>query len=401
MNRYLSKFFKNRYRPLAMLPLMLLMATAAMAQQAATTPAQSSGSMSAGAIMAVVTVAILALVIAVLAHAVIGARGVYEERMRQEKEAAGSGAAKVLALLLGTTLMGLAATAQTPVGTTEVVAAASDAIGGMPPTMFHITMATIVVELAVIIVLVNMLKFLTGIQSRQTVKAAAAGPSALTLWWDKLNKSVSIEKEKDIDLSHDYDGIRELDNSVPPWWTWAFVGVFIFSVVYLWRYHVSETAPLQVQELQIAMQRAEAEKDAYLKTSAKKVDENTVKMLDAAGIAAGKTLFERNCITCHGKNAEGNQVGPNLTDEYWLHKGDLGSIFKSIKYGWVEKGMQSWQGVFSASEIEQLASYIKSVSGTNYPGGKEPQGEPYKEETVVADSATKAPVKVDSVAPQK
>lgn len=406
MNRYLGKMIKIKCQPLAMLLTMLLAGATTLAQQTPAAQPAASGGSNAGTYVAITAVAVLALVIAILAHAVIGAKSVYEQRIKAEKEKQASQAMKVMSLLIGSCLIGLAVTAQTAAGaaTQTVAAVANDTIGGMPSTTFYIVIGVIVIELAVIIALVNLLKFLTGIQGQEVAAAKAAGaPSAITIWWNKFNKSVSIEKEKDIDLSHDYDGIRELDNAVPPWWTWTFVACFVFAIVYLWRYHVSETAPLQVQELQIAMQKAEAEKDAYLKTAATKVDENTVVMLDAAGIAAGQTTFKRNCITCHGPNGGGNNVGPNLTDEYWLHKGGIKDIFKSIKYGWVEKGMQSWQGMLSATEIAQVASYIKSISGTNVAGGKAPQGDLYKDEAAPAatDSAKAAKPKADTVVATK
>lgn len=406
MNRYLGSMIKIKYQPIALLLTTLLMAATSLAQQTPAPQAAASSGGNAGTYVAITAVAVLALVIAILAHAVIGAKTVYEQRAKEEKERLSSQAMKVMSLLIGTCLIGLAVTAQTAAGAAGQTAAAvvNDTIGGMPSTTFYIVISVIVIELAVIIALVNLLKFLTGIQEQKAAKVKVAGaPSAFTIWWNKFNKSVSIEKEKDIDLSHDYDGIRELDNAVPPWWTWTFVACFVFAIVYLWRYHVSETAPLQVQELQIAMQRAEAEKDAYLKTSATKVDENTVVMLDAAGIAAGQTTFQRNCITCHGPNGGGNNVGPNLTDDYWLHKGGIKDIFKSIKYGWVEKGMQSWEGMLSSTEIAQVASYIKSISGTNVAGGKTPQGELYKDEAAPAatDTAKAAKPKTDSVATTK
>jgi cytochrome c oxidase cbb3-type subunit III len=404
MNCYLGKWLTVKHKPMAML-LAMVLATLAVSAQQTTAPANAGGGTNIATVVSVMAVAVLGLVIAILGHAVIGAKTVYEEKMKQEKEAASSHAAKVLVLLIGSSLMALAATAQTAgAANAAVTAVASDTIGGMSPTAFYLVVGVIVLELAVIIALVNLLKFLTGIQRTKVAKVKMAGaPSTFNIWWNKFNKSVAIEREKDIDLSHDYDGIRELDNSIPPWWTWTFVACFIFAIVYLWRYHVSETAPLQLQELQIAMQKADAEKDAYLKTAAKNVDENTVVMLDAAGIAAGQSTFKRNCITCHGANGEGNNVGPNLTDNYWLHNGGIKDIFKTVKYGWVEKGMQSWQGMLSATEIAEVSSYIKSISGTNIAGGKAPQGELYKEDAAPAatDSAKAVLPKADTVAAPK
>ncbi|HSC37770.1 MAG TPA: c-type cytochrome, partial [Chitinophagaceae bacterium] len=95
-------------------------------------------------------------------------------------------------------------------------------------------------------------------------------------------------------------------------------------------------------------------------------------------LEGGKTVFLQNCSPCHGKSGEG-VVGPNLTDDYWLHGGGVKDIFKTIKYGWPEKGMKSWKDDLSPTQIAQLSSFIKSLRGTHPPNGKEQQGELYQE----------------------
>jgi cytochrome c oxidase cbb3-type subunit III len=190
-----------------------------------------------------------------------------------------------------------------------------------------------------------------------------------------------------LDTGHSYDGIRELDNVIPPWFTAAFVACGIFALVYLWRYHVSQSAPLQIEEYNNEIVQANLEQEEYLKNSANSVDENSVAMLDAAGVAEGKALYITNCTACHaisGASVVGG-VGPNLTDQYWLHGGSIKDIFKTIKYGWPDKGMRSWKDQFSPKQIAQLTSYIKSISTLNLKG-KEPQGEIYKEENAKKDS---------------
>ena len=115
------------------------------------------------------------------------------------------------------------------------------------------------------------------------------------------------------------------------------------------------------------------------KKAANQVDERTVTFLEGENdLHAGKALFETNCIACHGKMGEG-VVGPNLTDNYWLHGGSIKDVFKSIKYGIPEKGMRNWNEDFSPVQIAQLASYIKSISGSNPPNAKEKQGERFEE----------------------
>ncbi|HPN20015.1 MAG TPA: cbb3-type cytochrome c oxidase N-terminal domain-containing protein, partial [Chitinophagales bacterium] len=199
-----------------------------------------------------------------------------------------------------------------------------------------------------------------------------------------------LEEEDNMDTGHNYDGIRELDNITPPWFIAGFAATILFAAVYLYRFHIAESALTQEQELAIEMKDAQILQDSLLKLEGNKVDENSVAMLDATGIAAGKKLYDMNCVACHGDKGQGG-VGPNMTDEYWIHGGSIKDVFKSIKYGWVEKGMKSWKDDFSPTQIAQLSSYVESLKGTNPPGAKEKQGELYVEEAVatVTDS-TKA-----------
>ena len=121
-------------------------------------------------------------------------------------------------------------------------------------------------------------------------------------------------------------------------------------------------------------------------------------MADANGIKAGMEMFDANCVACHMKGGAGN-VGPNLTDDYWLHKGSLNDIYKTIKMGYPDKGMQSWSSKFSDKEISLLASYVKSLRGTNPPNAKLPQGDLYTEILPGADSAKV--LKTDTTAVKK
>jgi cytochrome c oxidase cbb3-type subunit 3 len=151
---------------------------------------------------------------------------------------------------------------------------------------------------------------------------------------------------------------------------------------------------LSKEEYEIAMNDAAIEKEAYLKKAANKVDENTVVYLkDAASLEAGKKIFTTTCMACHTADG-GGAVGPNLTDDYWLHGGSIKDIFKTIKYGWPEKGMKSWKDDYSPVQIAQLASFVKSLHGTKPAKPKEPQGVLYEEKAAApaaADSAKTAP----------
>jgi cytochrome c oxidase cbb3-type subunit 3 len=175
-------------------------------------------------------------------------------------------------------------------------------------------------------------------------------------------------------FDHQYDGIRELDNSLPPWWVAMFYVTIIFAGAYMVYYHFTDMGVSSQEAYNIEVKEANAEIKAYLATQANKVDENTVTVLmDDASLSAAKSLYGVHCVACHGALGEGG-VGPNFTDNYWIHGGDIKSIFKTIKYGVPEKGMISWQAQLNPSDMQKLGSYILSMKGTNPPNGKEPQG---------------------------
>jgi cytochrome c oxidase cbb3-type subunit 3 len=201
-------------------------------------------------------------------------------------------------------------------------------------------------------------------------------------WWDRFNKSVSIDKEQDVQLDHDYDGIKELDNSLPPWWIYGFYFTILFAGVYMYRYHVSKSAPLQVEELAVEKIQAEREKVAYMATLANNVDETSIAYNPTAELLTeGKAIFVKNCVSCHGPEAQGASIGPNLTDEYWIHKGGIKDIFKTIKNGVQEKGMIPWGQQLSNAQIAAAATFIKSLQESHPANPKAPQGDKYEEES--------------------
>jgi len=253
-------------------------------------------------------------------------------------------------------------------------------VTGVSDTAFYMISCVIILEVLVVLVLLYNVKLILSIHKKRGVidEVALAPVVPRVSWWHRLNRFKSREEEVALDLGHDYDGIRELDNSLPPWWLYGFYCTILFSCVYLWRYHVSHSAPLSEEEYTIAVQKAEVQRAAYLKKAANLVDENTVKRLTGDGdLAAGRKVFETTCFACHGKAGEGG-VGPNLTDEYWLHGGSVQDIFKSIKYGWPDKGMKSWKDDLSPSQIAQIASYVTSLQATHPANAKAPQGTVFK-----------------------
>ncbi len=192
-----------------------------------------------------------------------------------------------------------------------------------------------------------------------------------------LNKVLGlkpIEEEKDIMLEHEFDGISELDNPTPAWFMYLFYTSIAIAVGYMLNYHVFNWGKLQDQEYAAEIENAELSKKAYLAKSANLIDENTVKeSTDGAVIASGQVIFNANCVACHGDKGQGI-VGPNLTDEYWLHGGKINEIFKTVKYGIPEKGMIAWGKTLSPKQISDVANFIRSIKGSNPTGAKAPQG---------------------------
>lgn len=195
--------------------------------------------------------------------------------------------------------------------------------------------------------------------------------------YKRWTATVPVEKEEDILMDHNYDGIRELDNSLPPWWVALFYITIGFAVVYMTYYHFTGIGISSQEQYEQEMQQAEEAIAAFLSRQANLVDETNVEALtDENEIALGKTIYEVNCVACHGIYGEGG-VGPNFADQYWIHGGDVKDIFRTIKYGVPEKGMIAWQAQLRPTEMQRVASYILTFQGTNPPNAKEPQGELY------------------------
>lgn len=245
----------------------------------------------------------------------------------------------------------------------------------MTVELYFIFSFMIVTIILLIVTMIYTLKVLSLVRGKQKL-------SAWTRFWDQINATVPFEKEEDIDTGHSYDGIRELDNHLPPWWKGLFYATIVWGVVYLIIYHVTDTLPLSGGEYQAELTKA-AEDAKALQASqpAEVIDGNTLTYVaDAAILEHGKTVFaSNNCASCHRADGAGNTIGPNLTDEYWLHGGSIKSIFSTIDKGVLEKGMPAWGKVMSPKDVRDVAFYVMSLKGKNPPDGKAPQGELFKE----------------------
>ncbi len=275
-----------------------------------------------------------------------------------------------------------------------------------------------------------------------------------------------MSEKKDVLMDHDYDGIRELDNDLPPWWLYLFYITIIYAVLYMAYYHVFDIGDSSYAEYMKDMNpgwtETKVESEGLLKTyhspfygkgkdltprlraelmaarssatptdypieagsalgeisfedliqaAMLKADEANLQKLqqtfpeiwaalekgepagagaaatpaeapsasftalsDEASLSAGKNIFLTNCITCHGKMGEGG-IGPNLTDDYWIHGAGINNVMHTIINGVPAKGMIAWGKILNEEQMLQVASYILTLHGTNPPNGKAPQGE--------------------------
>lgn len=337
-----------------------------------------------------VVIVLLAIIIGVLGKLVISAALLKLKKEKdEEKKNTLSGVTTFFTILLIFVSTNLFSQEKAVSDSTTAVAdkAFSAGLAGVSETAYYLLGSVVVLEVLILAALILMLKAFLASEKRAIAsetetakKFTGLGLQKEYSWWDKFNQFKPIQQEADIDLGHDYDGIRELDNRLPPWWIYGFYCCILFAAIYLYRYHVSHSAPLSKQEYEISVAKAEVEKAAYLEHAAANVDENTVKLVtDQAQLDEAKKTFTTICAACHLPTGAGS-VGPNLTDDYWLHGGSIKDVFKTIKYGWPDKGMKSWKDDFSPVQIAALASYVKSLHGTNPPNPKAPQGTLYVEE---------------------
>jgi cytochrome c oxidase cbb3-type subunit 3 len=258
--------------------------------------------------------------------------------------------------------------------------------GGLTALEFYLLSTVIALEVVVIFFLAFMARRtyreLTGV-TEKSIAASAIPTTKLADWWKKMDekiftRAVPVEQEADIMLDHDYDGIRELDNALPPWWKWGFYITIVVAVIYFFNYQVLGTGKSQEQEYAAEMAEGKLQEEQYKARTKDLVDENNVTMSDADGIAAGKALYMQSCVACHAADGGGG-IGPNLTDVNWIHGGSMNDIYKTIKLGYPEKGMQSWQTVYSPMQMKHLSSFVHSLRGSKPANPKEPQGVAYVE----------------------
>ena len=206
--------------------------------------------------------------------------------------------------------------------------------------------------------------------------------------YNKLLGQKPIEEEGEIILDHNYDGIKELDNNLPPWWLYGFYASIIFAAVYLVKYHVFN-GDNQIDELETELAEARISIEQYKKTAKNLVDINTVtKLTEASDLSAGKTIFQTNCVACHMADGGGG-IGPNLTDNHWILGGGIKNVFKTISEGGRSgKGMIPWKSQLKPLEMAQVASYVLTFEGTTPANPKLAEGDIWVDENAERPAET-------------
>ncbi len=249
-------------------------------------------------------------------------------------------------------------------------------------TSYQITLATLIYAFSIVLMMIAVAIWMIARHLKLYMKKefAQLKPSDGRSWWERTFQVKPTTSDKDTMINHPHDGIYELDNPAPPWFMMLFYITIVIAAVYYIRFTFTDSGYTQIEEYEQEMLAAKGDQDDRLESTGSVVDENTVQYLtDEAALEKGKAIYDGNCKICHGDYGQG-AIGPNFTDDYFLHGGGIQDIFKVIKYGVVEKGMISWESQLGPESIEKVASYIKSLQGTHSPVlGKEPQGELYVE----------------------
>ncbi|UKN01489.1 c-type cytochrome [Paracrocinitomix mangrovi] len=196
--------------------------------------------------------------------------------------------------------------------------------------------------------------------------------------WARFQKQLTdakpIEEEGSILLDHDYDGIKELDNNLPPWWKYGFYITIAWAFVYFIYYNVPGGGPTQEQELEANIEKGLIEVAEYKAAHPELVTEESAVFLDdAATINEGRNIFVQNCQTCHMDGGRGG-AGPNLTDDYWIYGPSMQEMFHTI-YNGANNGMRAWKNDLNGLQIQAVASYINQLDPILPPEGQEPKGD--------------------------
>lgn len=179
----------------------------------------------------------------------------------------------------------------------------------------------------------------------------------------------------ELDTGHEYDGIREHDNRLPNWWLATLLITIVFGYGYWFYYHMLDGTPDQMALYEAEVNRAAELAAQRAQERGELTDDAFLAMAQLPGdVSSGNATYSQFCASCHGDKGQG-LIGPNLTDEYWVHGSRPTEIFDVVANGAVAKGMPAWEGVLGRQKVEQVVAYLLTIKGTKVPG-KEPEGDP-------------------------
>lgn len=371
---------------ITLLALSLIAPLGIMAQETAAAPApvaEKASMFTGSSILLLLTIFTLSAVIYILGRIVKNLiESDTQEVAKQNKISKG------LLSLVALMMLSVSSFAQDAKEAVAATTSQSSEVFGMDATLFWVMISVLLFEFIVVMYLCKIL-YIFLIRKNLIKPFNVVLPKWLQ-YNTMMGNDIPLEKDAEMLTDHDYDGIQELDNGMPPFLKYIFIATVIAAAIYWVNYHVLYASPLQIEEYKNELAQAEIQKAEYLKIAGNNVDENTVKLV--TDVSAGAKVYATNCVACHGDKGQGG-VGPNLTDNAWIHGGDIKSIFKTIKYGVVAKGMRSWQSEIKPGDIQSVASYILTeFKDKNVAGGKAPQG------VVASASAVSDTVKVDAAA---
>lgn len=258
-------------------------------------------------------------------------------------------------------------------------------------TLLVILAVVLGVIVLLLILMIYLMSFMVAVFKKESPELANE-PS----WWDEFKlkyitgkmKPVGGKEEKQLMLDHNYDGIVELDNHMPPWLVNVFYLTIAFAVAYFTYYSVLGLGKTQLEEYAEEQRLAAIQIEQYQALAVSSIDETSVVFDESASsLSSGQRIYNANCVACHASDGGGG-VGPNLTDDYWIHGGSIQDIFRITKYGVPEKGMIPWADQLSPEEMQQVSSYIKTLVGTTPANPKAAQGEKFVEELPSEEEVT-------------
>jgi cytochrome c oxidase cbb3-type subunit 3 len=204
--------------------------------------------------------------------------------------------------------------------------------------------------------------------------------------------------DRDEVREHEFDGIREYDNRLPNWWLFTLYGSIVFAVLYWLSLHTWRWSPLSHQQYEEEMGRAAQVQLAAMASQQLSDEALTLMSQIPETVARGQAVFEGFCVACHRADGSG-QVGPNLTDAYWLHGGRPMQIHRTVTSGVPEKGMAAWGDQLGPARVQDVVAFVLTLKGKDRPG-KEPQGEPETADPAAASPTATAAAEPGEAAPR-